>query len=589
MNNRNPNSETLSAVTSQHPPLQHHLQSIQVYMGQEIDNGEVVEDNQMRKRQKKIVKKNAKENRKVNQLETNVSLSFESEYNLDDFFQGEASSSSVNPTPLKENEDNELNIIEEEIPTEKEKQQPELTPAEEEEKALAISRWLTPGRPEVFHHGVRLFKIGDGKQYQCSACETILLVTKNHHKNLIKAHVIKHHTDLYKCECGERFPNNKSLQKHVNLVHNSIAVAQEKNIALVRYCHVCRRPFENVNELKSHIWTHYSKEEREEALRSGGKPETDPKSFHCDKCTFKFAKEKELLRHLKFAHDPASKKKEELKVLNEKTFSFHGVIITKIGGDKIKYKCSKCGATSPRLGMAKQHVTVKHTKTLKCDQCDMRFAVENSRKKHVERVHTKDPSSACYCPICDCPFYALKNPPRCHIWTHFSEEDRQDALARGEKVPFGVDRTFQCEKCPSMAGSLATHMRHTPKQEDFRFVCTVCNRRFTQYTRLKLHKQSCHVVEPQFKCEICARGFKLEKRLKEHRLGVHLNQKPFKCEQCPRAFMRNTILKRHVEGVHEGKKFKQYPRKKRRKQQKKVELELLESSEEDEDTSDSDF
>ncbi|ODM87712.1 Zinc finger and SCAN domain-containing protein 5A [Orchesella cincta] len=174
-------------------------------------------------------------------------------------------------------------------------------------------------------------------------------------------------------------------------------------------------------------------------------------------------------------------------------------------------------------------------------------------------------------------FLRTEESSRRHIWTHFSEEDRQEALARGEKVPFGVDRTFQCEKCPSSYTSNAALQKHqrechegqTPKQEDFRFVCTVCNRRFTQYTRLKLHKQSCHVVEPQFKCEICERGFKLEKRLKEHRLGVHLNQKPFKCEQCPRAFINKPLLKRHVEGVHEGKKFKQYPRKKEEKQQKK--------------------
>ncbi|ODM88407.1 Histone H2B type 1-P [Orchesella cincta] len=639
-------SETLSAITSpvpspstSVPPASHS----EVACGrgaseneEEVVLSEALEDNQKRKRrqkdhnssecQVKRKKKPESEQGEFAHLGTNANvfptppLGFESEYNLDEFFQEESYNSSKTPTTLKENEDKELITIEEELKTDNEKRKPELTPEEEEQKALAIARWLTPGRPEIFHNGIRLSKIGDGRQYQCSACDAIILCTKpQHHQQLPKAHVITHHTDFHKCECGERFSNNKSLQKHVNLVHNSIAEEREKRIALVRYCHVCRRPFEDVNELRSHIWTHYSKEEREEALARGEKPEVEKKSFHCDKCTFKFAKEKELLRHLKFAHDPASKKKEELKVLNEKTFSFHGVIITKIDGDKIKYKCSKCGATSPRLGMAKYHVVVKHTKTLKCDHCDMRFAVEYALKKHVEKVHTKDPSSACYCPICGCPYYALKNPPRRHIWTHFSEEDRQDALARGETVPFGVDRTFQCEKCPSsytcnaalqkhqreshegqvkrkicgicgasVAGSLVSHMRlKHPKQEDFRFVCTVCNRRFTQYTRLKLHKQSCHVVEPQFKCEICARGFKLEKRLKEHRLGVHLNQKPFKCEQCPRAFMRRTLLKRHVEGVHEGKKFKQYPRKKRRKQQKKVELEL-ECSEEDEDTSDSD-
>ncbi|CAL8121468.1 unnamed protein product [Orchesella dallaii] len=81
----------------------------------------------------------------------------------------------------------------------------------------AATKWMTPGRPEVTHFGIRLIKIGDGKQYQCTHCGKVIPSTRG---NVLRNHVVQNHTDLYKCSvCGERFRDSKSLKLHNNSAH----------------------------------------------------------------------------------------------------------------------------------------------------------------------------------------------------------------------------------------------------------------------------------------------------------------------------------------------------------------------------------
>jgi len=222
--------------------------------------------------------------------------------------------------------------------------------------------------------------------------------------------------------------------------------------------------------------------------------------------------------------------------------------------------------------------------SFKCTQCKEMFKSKYFVTIHEETVHKL--GNTTFCPICSKPFYG-KPPLRSHIWTHYSAKDRQEAIARGEKVPAATEKRYQCHKCPlrfRRNAELSTHFKrvhneeggeelekklcgvcgrfvmdlkrhirlsHT-NEEDYRFKCSVCNKKFVKYTCLKSHKLT-HVEGKPFKCEFCGMEFKLEKCYKTHRNGRHL-RRPLQCHLCPFSTTTNSfVLKRHIRGVHERK------------------------------------
>ncbi|ODM89293.1 putative zinc finger protein [Orchesella cincta] len=261
---------------------------------------------------------------------------------------------------------------------------------------------------------------------------------------------------------------------------------------------------------------HYNKEERIAAIKRGEKrPPPMKKPFQCDQCVKKFVKELELQRHKNFAHNPLTHRQEIQKV-DESTFLFHSVTLSKVLGGK--YKCSACDSILETMNAAKSRVISVHTRFYKCDLCERRFPYPAGLQKHLESTHKQGSTS--YCPTCRS--HLLERSPKHHLWTHYSEEEKQEALARGEKVPHTIVKRYQCEQCASsftcesamrkhqqrahegvpqekkicgVCGaavvSLLAHMKQShPKEEDFRFSCSVCDKKFAQYTRLKTIKRS---------------------------------------------------------------------------------------------------
>ncbi|CAL8068284.1 unnamed protein product [Orchesella dallaii] len=201
------------------------------------------------------------------------------------------------------------------------------------------------------------------------------------------------------------------------------------------------------------------------------------------------------------------------------------------------------------------------------------------KKEKVNRKLNVNP-----CPICERPYF-VKKAPRRHIWTHYSAQEKEDAVARGEKDPSSSKKMFLCDQCPSayttnsellkhrkqiheevverqacekcgsLVKNLAGHMRQShPKKEDFRFVCLECEEKFINSARLRQHKLLKHGEGKKVKCERCEQLFKTRRELTVHVNSKHLKIMPYKCELCGVAFIWKTSWTRHIQGVHEGRK-----------------------------------
>ncbi|ODM91032.1 putative zinc finger protein [Orchesella cincta] len=215
-----------------------------------------------------------------------------------------------------------------------------------------------------------------------------------------------------------------------------------------------------------------------------------------------------------------------------------------------------------------------------CKFCYKKLSSPRNLKLHIMNLHTGvPPELTSTCSICSKPF-----PRRCsykrHLWSHFSQQDKEEAISRGEKPPAQLNSTrFQCELCPYSCGSPFALTRHqethasNPERlqlcplcgvsvirikQHMRFVhenvkkysCTICKKGFKQPSLLKIHRESVHSKEKKWKCELCPREFGFEVRLKEH-LNSHLGIRPFPCSECSSAFTTKGMLKRHHKTYHE--------------------------------------
>ncbi|ODM86723.1 putative zinc finger protein [Orchesella cincta] len=203
----------------------------------------------------------------------------------------------------------------------------------------------------------------------------------------------------------------------------------------------------------------------------------------------------------------------------------------------------------------------------------------------MQTFHRKPTTPQFFCPICARPFF---RPDRVkdHGWSHYSEQEKGEALARGEKLPkcYTYKRKFQCNKCSfsfatslglekhfsdrhgefkrekelcGLCGATVVNIKEHMKfkhatEEDKKFECGICKKKFLSNYKLVTHREVAHSDKMPFQCEICGRAFKVERYLKQHLLR-HNEVKRFECVICGVRFSLGFLLKRHVESVHEGK------------------------------------
>ena len=83
---------------------------------------------------------------------------------------------------------------------------------------------------------------------------------------------------------------------------------------------------------------------------------------------------------------------------------------------------------------------------------------------------------------------------------------------------------------------------------EFRFACSVCNRRFKRKSTLKSH-ELIHSGGKPHKCKICGSRFRQKSSLTGH-LRTHFPDEAFECQICGQKLSRRTYLRRHLKNVH---------------------------------------
>ncbi|XP_077451291.1 uncharacterized protein LOC144070726 [Stigmatopora argus] len=107
------------------------------------------------------------------------------------------------------------------------------------------------------------------------------------------------------------------------------------------------------------------------------------------------------------------------------------------------------------------------------------------------------------------------------------------------------EKPFVCTICGKPFKEKVELIRHTRTHTGEKpFACTLCEKRFCQKSNLTVHART-HTGEKPFPCSICGKRFKEKVQLVRH-ATTHTREKTFSCQLCEKRFSRKNELTRHT-------------------------------------------
>ncbi|KAJ9588137.1 hypothetical protein L9F63_018495 [Diploptera punctata] len=186
-------------------------------------------------------------------------------------------------------------------------------------------------------------------------------------------------------------------------------------------------------------------------------------------------------------------------------------------------------------------------------------------KPEIVIVDEELPPVSLTCPICS-KMLSTEQSFRIHLWSHRMQywcDICKKALC-SEYVynrHMRLHETWKvtCDVCGITLPSrslLVAHLRsHMSPQEiedsKARFICRICDERFSRVVRLEMHVQEKHPGEKTHSCGICKKTFTKITALKMHMRIIHKGEVPYTCEFCSRPFKYRQNMLNHVKTAHQ--------------------------------------
>lgn len=279
----------------------------------------------------------------------------------------------------------------------------------------------------------------------------------------------------YECaECFETFETAAAICEHME-ISKECGSKMSKRVR----CDFCSKSFKHNCQLKRHKC----------------KGQVDRPLYTCNECGKEYSRKDRLSYHLRMQHSKKSSQNCQ------------------------KYKCEKkkCGYKFTRRTDLNRHRRAVHLKMreYKCNDCGQNFAQKSNMLNHQKVVHAKVVTSkvetdqsvevaAFPCPNCNKRFTRRHN-----MTTHIQ------TVHDGQKP-------FKCTSCTLSFGLkviLKKHVKalHSESTNDQSlFLCTICNKKFTQKSNLSTHIQLHDKNRKLFTYTVCQQGYTRKAALDKH-------------------------------------------------------------------------
>ena len=317
--------------------------------------------------------------------------------------------------------------------------------------------------------------------------------------------------------CYKTFSDTRAVTKHEKVRHVKEAEYLQRDILhseLVHICTGCNKRFVTENLLKSHKKRHEL--DKYEPLRREAYDKSTKRN-NCKFCYRTYHSFADFVAHIELAH------KSDLHRIHEK-------IITA----DLSFSCNSCDLTFISNDVLTYHKSRSHTeikaRTEQCSHCPEAFKYHNTLRKHSLSVHkTRLLSKVLNCKLCEKPIRGRKNL-KVHTKNMHTSPEEVNALT--------LDKI---------------------KEEDLKFLCKYCDKKFLTEDVLKHHKNCCQKAprNQSQKCKNCPDLFSSFGSLMKHSSEVH-NIKIFykhsieiiKCKLCDKPLKGKGNLRSHEKSLH---------------------------------------
>ncbi|XP_059470425.1 zinc finger protein 26-like isoform X2 [Neocloeon triangulifer] len=460
---------------------------------------------------------------------------------------------------------------------------------------------------QLHQSGVEVFK--------CIACPSKFIALERLNKHLKDVHdMAPTMSKMFACrECPKSYASRSSLQLHCMASNHCRDMLTDTTIYQCRYCskgHLRKRDLwkhENVHIAKGEILL--AGQQDQTANSNYSSAPTNPSPFKCQTCDKVFGSKISAEVHAVARNHMAGFEYVQVLTCNicKKKFARkrelrrHLAKHAERGDLELSTECELCGKKCSSSQGLKVHVQ-SHAQ-FSCPHCKKYFLEEQDLLSHVNKAHP-DKEQMLKCNLCTKYFKDLDQlrnhlPSIDHLESQLNQtivtsydltfcdscqecisvdlKDIHDAMHHR-----GVGKLFKCTECPShfySALSLGVHAKASHKS-GIMFQCPVCSINVCSAASLNYHYQrhvttmavlktlKCQFCPKTFRrtadrhkhelihkgtkdhaCKLCPKTFRLAQMLYVH-MRTHTNERPYKCKECDMAFKSNSAMHNHIRSKH---------------------------------------
>ncbi|XP_061381930.1 zinc finger protein 16-like [Danaus plexippus] len=319
---------------------------------------------------------------------------------------------------------------------------------------------------------------------------------------------------MFRCEkCIATFPNSEDLEDHTTNKH----LLNASNYK----CSICQCTFATEFSYNYHTNKHTTR-------------------YECSVCKQRFVNKRDAARHYSITHCVGMDV--EVKNNDEDTNESRGQ-------DGIQHPCEFCPKTFKWKTSLRKHLethSIENGQKRKpyCTPCRLSFTTTSNLQKHV-RTSSK---------------HQIQLKLRKLKEMNSSHEKQENIKEKINEIKSSVNNSrhqFPCNQCDKRflwRGNLLRHLQSHLAKAKGDLVCEPCNRTFssiaTYQQHMKISKK--HATENDFKfmCSDCGKRFPTKSRLRDHINWEHLKNYVYTCDECQKVFKTSNSVYLHKQAVH---------------------------------------